>query len=233
MNKIIVFLFLAFAFSGNEISAKVLTADTNALETAKASLNAHGGEKLSKLKNLTLRGTVDAFVQGQSVPASFAIVSEGNKYRFEIQSAFFKFSQTSDGENTSSSIRGIAVPPLNRIGLLVLPNIEQKGYTVSALSGDLAKKKGFRITTPEGYYTDFIVDEKTNLVKEYQSSYEINERTISTAVAIDKYRDVEGILINEKFSQRIDMGSLTAYVEFKAKDIMINTLIEPTVFEIK
>ena len=122
---------------------------------------------------------------------------------------------------------------MNQVGLYMLPKIGEPGYVVSALPEKLKKKKGFRVTSPDGYYSDFLIDEKTGLVKEFESSYEFNGRTISTSVAIEKYKEVEGILVNEKFSQRLDLGQATAYANFNARDILINSEVADDVFTIK
>lgn len=209
--------------------------DAAALELAKTVLKAHGGEKLAQVKSLVLRGSVDVSAPNapQSIPASFAMVYAGEKYRFDLQSLIVRFSQTSDGEVTNSSMPGVSLPPLTRVGLAVLPKIEEKGYVVSPLPEKLKKKKGFRVTSPEGYYTDFIIDEKTSMVKSYESSYEVNGREISTGVTISKYRDINGAMINEKFSQRLELGQLTAFADYKAKDIIVNSAIEDGVFNLK
>jgi hypothetical protein len=125
---------------------------------------------------------------------------------------------------------GISLPPMNRLGLPLLTKLDDTGFVVSGLPEKLKKKKGFRITSPEGYYTDFIVDEKTLQVKEYESSYEVNGRTVTTSVAVSKYRDVEGVLLNERFSQRLDMGQFTSYADFKAKEILVNSEVRDDVF---
>ncbi|MBX7171903.1 MAG: hypothetical protein K1X72_13155 [Pyrinomonadaceae bacterium] len=215
--------------------AKAQTAG-EALEVAKATLKAHGGEKLAQIKNLALKGTADVTVPGTTItmPAGFAMVTSGEKYRLDIQAPGLNFSQISDGVNTTSSMGGGAVvPPLNRVGLYLLPRIAEEGYVVTALSDKFKKKKGFRITSPEGFYSDFIVDEKTSRVKEYESSYDVGGRTISTAVSIEKYREVDGMLINEKFSQRIDLGQASAYANFNAKDISVNSEVSADLFTIK
>lgn len=231
--KLFLVVLVAFGFVLNLNAAE--TSDAASLELAKAVLKAHGGENLAKIKQLILRGSVDVSVPNapQSIPAGFAMIYAGEKYRFELQSIIVKFSQTSDGESTNSSMPGVSLPPITRVGLAILPKIEDPGYVVSPLPEKLKKKKGFRITSPEGYYTDFIIDEKTSLVKSYESSYEVNGREVATAVTISKYRDVEGAMINEKFSQRLDLGQLTAFADFKAKDILVNSAIDDSVFKIK
>jgi hypothetical protein len=235
MKKSIKLFFILLSISAFVININAAQNADAALELAKTVLKAHGGENLAKIKHLVLRGSVDVSMPNapQSLPAGFAMIYAGEKYRFELQSIIVKFSQTSDGESTNSSMPGVSLPPLTRVGLAVLPRIEETGYVVSNLPEKLKKKKGFRITSPEGYYTDFIIDEKTSLVKSYESSYEVNGREISTAVTITKYRDVEGAMINERFSQRLELGQLTAFADFKAKDILVNSAIDEGVFKIK
>lgn len=201
------------------------------LELAKTTLAAHGGDKLTQIKNLVVRGTADlsAGASAQTIPAAFAMTIAGAKFRVDIQSQFFNFKQINDGQQNYSSIGSFSLP-LNQTGMEVLRHVNDKNYVVSALPDKWKKKKGFRVTSPEGYYTDFIVDEKTNQVKEYESSYEVNGEMMTTSVAVDKYRDVNGVFINEKFSQRMETGQGTFYANFKAKDILINTEIADDVF---
>lgn len=142
------------------------------------------------------------------------------------------FLQTSDGEQTYSSMPNVSLPPVNRLGLPLLARIGEAGFAVSALPEKLSKKKGFRVTAPEGFYTDFLVDEKTSLVKEYESSYEFNGRAITTSVAIDKYRNIDGVMINENFSQRLETGQFTAYAKFKAREVLLNSEVSTDVFVI-
>lgn len=247
MKKFIAFLFVAvFCLSidaqnkqesekRNDTKMAAVKSDEAALETAKKTLAAHGGDKYKNVKTIVIRGSVDVTApnSAQTLPAAFAMIFSGEKYRLEIQSAVFNFQQISDGRDTSSSIAGLTLPPINRAGLPLLTKVGAEGYIVSNLPEKLKKKKGFRITSPEGYYTDFIVDEKTSQVKDYESSYTFGERTVSTAVAIDKYRDIGGVFINEKFSQRLDMGQFTSYASFKAKDILIDSDVEDSVFIVK
>jgi hypothetical protein len=40
-------------------------------------------------------------------------------------------------------------------------------------------------------------------------------------------------LIPEKFSQRFDLGQLTAYADFKAKDIQVNIEVQNAIFTIQ
>lgn len=213
-------------------AVKTETAATNAsLDLAKATLAAHGGDKLLKVKNLVVRGTAElsAGASAQTIPAAFAITISGARFRYDIQSQFFNYKQINDGQQNYSSIATFSMP-LDKIGMELLRKIGDKEYAVTALPDKWKKKKGFRVTSPEGFYTDFIVDEKTNQVKEYESSYEVNGDTLTTSVAVDKYREVEGVFINEKFSQRMELSQGTFYANFKAKDILVNSEIADDVF---
>jgi hypothetical protein len=90
--------------------------------------------------------------------------------------------------------------------------------------------RGFRVTSPEGFYTDFYLDEKTNRLKGYDSKYDINNRIWTTAVEIDKLREIDGIFVPEKYAQRFDTEQLTVYADFKAKEILVNSEIADDVF---
>jgi len=165
-------------------------------------------------------------------PAPFVMTFSGEKYRMEITTPFMLLKQIYDGQQTYSSIPNFTLPPLNRLGLPLLPKIEEKGFVVAALP-DKSKKLGFRITSPEGYYTDFFIDEKTAQVKSYGAKYEYNGREITTSVEIDKLKNVEGILIPERYAQRFEVGQNTIYSDFKAKEILVNTPIADDVFVMK
>lgn len=206
---------------------------TTPLDLAKAALAAHGGDKFKNMKTLVVRGTAD--VSGSpstTFPATFAMIYSGEKYRLEISNPFTPFKQIYDGQQTVSSVAGFSLPPINRLGLPLLPKIEEKDFTVSVLPDAKKKKLGFRITSPEGYYTDFFVDEKTGQVKSYEASYEFNGRTITTAVEIDKVREVEGVKVPERYAQRFETGNLTIYSDFKAKEILVNSTVADDVFSI-
>ncbi len=236
---ILLFVFIcAFSISAQKeqnMKDKTVVADaksTDPLEMAKKALAAHGGDKFKNLKNIFMKGSTDISASPtQTLPAAFVIIYEGEKYSFEIQAPpMVNFKQVYDGQETFSSMRGMSLPPLNRLGFPMLIKIEEKGFTVSALPEKLKKKHGFRVTSPDGYYTDFITDEKTNLVKEYEASYDFNGGQVTTSVAIDGYKEISGVLINEKFSQRLEMGQLSYYSNFKAKEILVDTKLPDNAF---
>ena len=234
-----IFIFVVGAFGQKEVkpieknkpAATAVVKNLAPLDLAKAALAAHGGDKFKNMKSLVVRGTAD--VSGSpstTFPATFAMIYSGDKYRLEISNPFQPFKQIYDGQETYSSINGFNLPPINRLGLPLLPRIEEKDFTVSALPETKKKQTGFRITAPEGFYTDFYVDDKTGQVKGYEASYEINGRTITTAVEIDKVREVEGIKIPERYAQRFETGSLTIYADFKAKEITVNSTVADDIF---
>lgn len=201
------------------------------MELAKAALAAHGGDKFKNMKTLIVIGTAD--VSGSpsmTFPAPFVMTYSGDKYRLEISTPFLQFKQIYDGQQTYSSAGEVSLPPINRLGLPLLPRIEEKDFTVSALPETKKKKTGFRITSPEGFYTDFFVDEKTGEVKGYEASYEVKDKTVTTAVEIDKLREVEGVKVPEKYAQRFETANLTVYANFKAKDILVNSTVADDVF---
>lgn len=217
--------------AANQVAVVAAKSDSAPLELANLTLKAHGGDKFKNMKTLVARGTADVSVgPTQTIPATFAFVYSGEKYRIDINNPFQPLKQIYDGEQTYSSINGFSMPPLNRLGMPLLQKIGVAGFVTSELPEKLKKKKGFRITSPEGYYTDFLVNEKTGQVKSYESSYDINGRTVSTSVDVEKLRDVDGVILPESYSQRFDLGSVTIYSNFKAKEILVNSEVSDNVF---
>jgi len=208
----------------------VVAAEKSPADLAKAALAAHGGDKLKAMKTLVVKGSLDLNVFNQSTPAAFSTAISGEKYSFIINSPFQPLKQIYDGKQTYSSISGFMLPPVTSLGFPLLPKVGDDGYTISTLADAKRRKSGFRITTPEGYYTDFFLDEKTSQVKGYESSYEYNGRLITTSVEIDKCLLVDGVLVPEKYSQRFDLGQMTAYASFKAKEILVNSTLADDVF---
>ena len=219
----------------NDKSASGVAAVSNSssvvLDLAKATVQAHGGDKFKNMKTLVISGSAAvSATPSQVIPATFVFVFSGEKYRVDINNPFQPLKQIYDGEQTYSSIRGFSMPPLNRLGLPLLQKLDDSRFVVSELPEKLKKKKGFRVTSPEGYYTDFIVDEKSGQVKSYESSYEIDGRTVTTSVQIDKMRNVDGVILPETYSQRFDLANLTIYSNFKAKEILVNSEVKDDVF---
>jgi hypothetical protein len=213
-------------------AAPAAVADKAAAVLANATVAAHGGDKLKQLKSLVLRGTVDitTSAMNQSIPSTFITVISGDKYNYEINNPFQPLKQVFDGSQTFTTLKGFSLPPITSLGFPLLIKVGTAGYVVTPLGTAKGKRNGFRVTTPEGYYTDFLTDEKTNVLKGYESSYDYDGRTITTSVVVDKCTTVDGVLIPEKYSQRFDLGGLTAYADFKSKIILVNSTIEADVF---
>lgn len=199
---------------------------------AKAALAAHGGEKLKKMTTMMVKGSVDLNTFGQAMPGAFSTAISGDKYYFEINAAVQTLKQVYDGRETFSSIQGFSLPPVTSLGLPLLARVGDEGYKVTALPATSKRKKGFRVTTPEGFYTDFGVDEKTGQIKSYESAFELGGRIVTTSVEIDEFQTVEGVVVPKRYSQRFDLGQITAYANFKAKEILVNTKIDDSAFAI-
>ena len=203
-----------------------------ALNLAKATFAAHGGDKFKAVKTMVIKGSVDVTSPAipQAIPGGFSLAFAGDKYRVEISTPVQSLKQSFDGEQTYTSSPVGALPPLNRLGMPLLQRLGDDGFVVSALPAESKKKLGFRITAPDGFFTDFFVDEKTKQVKSYESMYEFQGRTFTTSVDVGKWRDVNGVFVPEKYSQRFDFGQIVVYGDFKAKDILLNTELSPEVF---
>ncbi len=213
-------------------TATAASAVTGHNEIAKAAFAAHGGEKLKKLQSLMLKGSVDVTAFNQSMPGVFSTAFSGDKYFFEIVSPMQTLKQVFDGKETYSSIQGFSLPPVTSLGFPLLPRVGEKGFIISALDAK-KKQRGFRITTPEGFFTDFFVDGKTNQIKGYESAYDVGGRTVTTSVEVKAFEVIEGITVPKNYSQRFDLGTMTAYANFKTKTIQINPTIEASAFSLK
>lgn len=213
--------------------ASIALADSAVMEMAKAVFAAHGGDKLRAAKTLVVRGSVDitSTAFNQAIPSGFSMVISGEKYRVELANQIQSFKQVFDGEQTFTSVQtGFTLPPINRLGLPLLARLGDKGFMVSRLPESAKKRQGFRLTAPDGFYTDFYIDEKTKMVKGYESLYEFSGRTATTSVEIDKYRTVDGVVVPERYAQRFDLGQLTIYGDFKSKEILVNSEVADDVF---
>jgi hypothetical protein len=209
------------------------TSDSAPAAEAKRSYEAHGGENLRKMATLIVSGSVDITLSSfqQAIPATFSTAFAGEKYLLEVNSQFAGFKQSFDGVNTVTvPERGFTLPPINRIGLALLQRYEDEGFSVS--QAEDKDRSGFRITSPEGYVTDFYTDRKTGLIKEYRASYVVAGRNTTTSVEVKKYEVKEGVSIPSRYDQRFDVAGMTVYAEFKAKEIAVNSEIPPETFGI-
>ncbi len=201
-------------------------------DIAQLAFAAHGGDKLKALKTLVIRGSADITSFGQAIPASFVTIIAGERYYFEVNNPFQPLKQIYDGRQVFSSLQGFSLPPITSLGFPLLTRIGDEGYVISAAGDPKRKQRGFRVSTPDGFYTDFYIDDKTNQIKSYESSYLVGDRTVTTSVIVDESLSVDGLLVPRKYSQRFDLGGLTAYSNFKAKDILVNSEVKDDVFSI-
>ncbi len=228
--KIVIFTVLVLALSLGTAAQDKPSSEMLAEKT----FVAHGGNKFKEMKTLVVSGNVDvtASMFNQAIPATFLTVFAGEKYRIEINNPFQPFKQVFDGVETRSSVqRGFTLPPINRLGLPMLQRLGDEGFEVENL--EKKKKFGFRIVSSDGYFTDFYVSKKTSRIKAYDSRYIVDGREVMTSVEIDKYEEKDGIVIPKKYAQRFDLGQLTVYAEFKAKEISVNTEVEDDVFTLE
>lgn len=234
IRPLIVLMFLSAAILAQP-SAKPV--DPTPEDYAKAAIAAHGGDKLRQVKSIVMKGSVDLNVSNQIMPGAFSTAVNGDKYYFEITSPVQSIKQIYDGQQTFSSIPGFMLPPVTSVGFPVLWRIGQTGYIIGPYGdpkGDVKKKKkGFRVTSPDGFFTDFSVDEKTGQIKGFESAYEVGGRTITTSAEIDEVMTVDGVVVPKKYSQRFDLGGqISAYANFKAKDVLVNPQMDETAFAI-
>ena len=204
-------------------------------ELARLAVEAHGGETFRKMKTLSVIGSVDVTTSQfpQAIPATFVTIFAGDKYRFELNNPFQPIKQANDGTQTTSTVgNGFSLPPVNRIGFPVLQRIGETGFIVTAIPDNKRKRKGFRVTSPEGYHTDFFLDAKSNQVKSFDSSYIVNGRSVTTSAEIDRLKLVDGVLVPERYVQRFDLDQFTVYANFKAREIKVNGEVADDVFNV-
>jgi hypothetical protein len=211
-------------------AAVVITPESTPLELAKAAFIAQGGEKFRNVQNMMLRGSVSLYPPNspQSIPGAFSIVTAGDKLRMEIDARpIIVFKQIYDGQQSYSSMPNVEVPPLSRFGLPVLSKFDQPGYQVSNIPNK-KKLRGFRITDPEGYATDFYIDATTGRVMEFLLNY--NGLTFGTANS--KFKEVDGVLIPFSFSQRFEMPQGAFFAEYSVKEVKLNQTLGEDAFAI-
>ena len=202
-------------------------------DLARAALAAMGGDNFKKLKSSFVVGSASLYApnQAQSIPATFAIATAGDKVRVDINAGQVgTFKQIYDGQRSFSSIPGVEIPPPSKFGLPVLGKMDQPGYTVSAIP-DRKKLRGFRIVDADGNTTDFYLDPATGRVSEYVIPYQ----GYTFGSTISKFREVDGVLIPTSFTQRFEMGGGGGayFAEYKVKEVKINQPIGDDVFVIQ
>jgi hypothetical protein len=210
-------------------AAIAITPAMSASELAHAALAAHGGDKLKRASSIVMIGSADMYVPDstQGFPAKFAMIFSGDKARLEIQSMAINMKFIQDGARSYSSVKGFAMPSLNNHGLRLLIRIDDAGYVVSALP-DRKKERAFRITAPDGESSDFYVDSSSGRVKSYE--YSVDDK--KTAIAHDHFKEIDGVVLPDKFVQRMELPQGTFFAEFNAKEVKVNSELDQDVFAI-
>lgn len=213
--------------SAAHVAGSPITAETSPEDLARAALAAQG-EKFKQLKSVVLIGTVELYAPNstQSLSGKFAMVLAGERMRIDVTAPLLSFQQIFDGHNSYNSLPNMPpLPPWSTFGLPVLLKFEQSGYKVSAIP-DVKKKRGFKITDPEGNATDFYVDPATGRVVSF-----LTQRSGYTfAVEHTKMKEVEGVLIPYGFSWRLEMKQGAAFAEYKVVEAKLNQAIGDDVF---
>lgn len=210
--------------------AVVITPESTPMDLAKAAFTAQGGEKFRAVQNIMLRGSASLYApnSSQSIPGSFSLITANDKLRVEIDARpVFVFKQIYDGQQSYTSMPGVELPPLSKFGMGVLSKFDQPGYKVSAIPNK-KKLRGFRISDPEGYTTDFYIDATNGRVMEFSLTY--NNYTFGTAN--DKFKEFEGVLVATNFSQRFEMAQGAFFAEYNVKEVKFNQALGEDVFAI-
>jgi hypothetical protein len=177
-----------------------------------------------------LRGSVSLYPPNSpnSIPGSFSIVTANDKVRLELDGRpIIVFKQIYDGQQSYSSMPGVELPPLSKFGMSVLSKFDQPGYKVSAIPNK-KKLRGFRISDPEGYTTDFYIDPANGRVMEFLLTY--NNYTFGTAN--DKFKEFDGVLVATNFSQRFEMAQGAFFAEYSVKEVKLNQTLGEDIFAI-
>ena len=210
-------------------AAVTITPTTAPIDLARAAITAMGGDKYRNMKSLTLLGSAELFSPNsqQALPAKFAIVTAGDRYRLEIQSPLFSLRSIYDGQQSYNSMPNFHLPPPSKFGIGVLNKFDQSGYVISALP-DKKKQRAFRITDPEGNATDFYVDATTGRLMGYSFPYMGN----TVGMENKSFKEVDGVMVPFAFTQKFETPQGAFYAEFKVKEAKVNQALSEDVFTI-
>jgi hypothetical protein len=200
------------------------------LDIARAAFAAQGGETYRKLKSLMLTGSLDVYSSTSTINVSgrFVTITAGDKLRREINAPPAPFVRIiSDGYNTHVSVPGVNLPPSLAYGPQVFPHFDEEGYQVGALQGSEKKKRGFSVTTPDGYWTDFYVDPETSRINGYSFVYD----GYVFGSEFKKLTEVGGVLVPFQFTEVLNLPLGTFYLEFKVKEAKPNVELADDVFK--
>ena len=206
-----------------------LAPDAKPLDIARAAFAAQGGETYRKLKSLMVSGSLDVFSATSTINISgrFVTITAGDKLRREINAPPAPFIRIiSDGANTYVSVPNVNLPPSSSLGLVVLRHFDETGYVVGPLQGSEKKKRGFSVTTPDGYWTDFYVDADTSRVVGYSFVYDGNV----FGSEFKKLTVVDGVLVPFQFTEVLNLPLGAFYLESKVKEAKTNIELADDVF---
>ncbi len=213
------------------VATVAINATTAPADLARTAFVAQGGDKFKSVSSMVLRGSVDLYAPNstQAAPGGFIIVTAGDKVRIEVDArpAAVAFKQIYDGQHTYSSLPGVEMPPLHRIGMALLIKHDQAGFTVTAIP-DKKKLRGFRIADAEGFTTDFYLDPATGRVV----SFMVPLQGYTFGSEIKKFKEIDGVLVPSSFSWRMQMPQGAFFADFNVKDIKLNNPIGDDVFVI-
>lgn len=212
------------------VPAIAITAEMSPKDLARAAFMAQGGDKFRSVQNMMLRGSAQLYPPNsvQSIPGSFSLVTAGDKLRMEIDARpAFVFKQIYDGEQSYSSLPNVSMPPLTKFGLGALARYDQPGFQIEALA-DKKKQRGFRLIDPDGYTTDYYLDQKTGRVV----SFFIYYGGVTLGTENSKFKEVDGVLVPFSFSQKFEMPMGAFFAEFNVKEAKLNQTLAEDAFAI-
>ncbi|HEV7397959.1 MAG TPA: hypothetical protein VGN86_15720 [Pyrinomonadaceae bacterium] len=207
-----------------------ISAASTPVDLARAAIAGQGGEKFRNLKSLVLIGTVELYAPNstQSLAGKFAIVTAGEKVRIDVTAPVLSFQQIFDGQHSYNSLPNMPpLPPPSTFGLPVLLKYDQPGYKVEAIP-DQKKRRGFKITDPEGNSTDFYVDPANG----HLTGFLTQRNGYTFAVENSKTKEIDGVLVPYSFSWRLEMKQGAAFAEYTVKDAKLNQPVGDDVFAI-
>lgn len=215
-----------------------VTSSPAALALARAALKAQGGDNFVKMTSLVIHGSVDISSPGtvQTLPAKFVVITAGDNCRVDLQTPLFRLQQVYDGRDNFVNLAGMNMPPVTKFGLNLLTKLDAPGYKVTELP-EKKRQKGFRITDPEGNFTDFYTDAASGQVVSYTIQTSVRtkggkEAMLQLAVEHKKMQMVEGVLVPFNFIQRIDTPRGSFFAEYKVKAAKLNQPISSKVFTV-
>lgn len=221
-----------------QAAKRAVASSPAALALARAALKALGGDSFLKMTSLVIHGGVDITGPSsvQALPAKFVIITSGESCRVDLQTPLFRLQQVYDGRDNFVNLPGMNMPPLTKFGLNLLTKLDVPGYSVTELP-EKKRQKGFRITDPEGSFTDFYMDATSGQIVSY--TIHTNLQTaggkvsqVELAIEHKKMQMVDGVLVPFVFSQRIDTPQGSFFAEYKVKAAKLNQPISSKVFTV-